>query len=73
MPFLPRLTDEQIAEALKRAHLPADTAVVGIFYDNAGGQVEIRTPGTVVIVQHGDLPAPSVEPAHTTLFPKPID
>lgn len=75
MPFLPRLTDEQIAEALRKANLPPDTPVVGIFYDNAGGQVEIRVPGNVIRMQHGELtPAPPVEAERPApLFPKPVE
>lgn len=73
MPFMARLTEEQIAEALHRANVPSGTPVIGIFYDHAGGCVEIRTPGKVVVVHTKDLPGvPEQEPERRVLFPRPI-
>lgn len=74
MPFMPRLTEEQIAEALRRANVPAGTAVIGIFYDHAAGRVEIRTPGKVVIVRTRELPeGKPVESERRVLFPRPVE
>lgn len=56
MPFMARLSEAQIAEALKRANVAPATPIIGILYDHTDGRVEIRTPGKVVVVRQRDLP-----------------
>lgn len=74
MPFIRRLTSAQIAEAMQRAGIPTDTPVLGLFYDHAGGRVEIRMQGKVLEVRPENLPQePAADPERTTLFPKPLD
>lgn len=69
-----RLTSAQIAEALQRAGIPADTPILGLFYDHSGGKVEIRMHGKVLTIRQAQLPeSPPAEPERVTLFPKPID